>query len=102
MAYCLHNAGTSIPGDQNMNRAGRLQSTSTAKTLCALALADNRPQHLPDANCYADEIAAYEAKYHINDDVTWGYSQAYATLASTPVQTNLLSQQASYRVRLFK
>ena len=88
MAHCLHNAGTSVPGDEDIDNSGRIHTTHAARTLCALELAAERPPHLPDANCYADELNAYEAKYNINGDGTWGRSRAYAALACTPVQTS--------------
>ena len=92
MAHCLHNAGTSMPGDHNIDQYGKSRQTIAAMVLCSLELAQNRPEHLPDANCYADELDAYEAKYHFDRTTSWGRSRAYATLACIPLQTEAPTQ----------
>lgn len=89
MAHCLHNAGTSMPGDEDIDKSGRWQLTYSARTLCGIQLAGHRPEQLPDANCYADELLSYKAQYHVNDESTWGRARAYATMACAPVATDM-------------
>ena len=88
MAHCIHNAATSTPGDQHMKCSERRTLTESAGTLCAIALAGQRPKELPDTNCYQDELNAYLAKYHLEDrEHSWNTEQQYAILACTPITT---------------
>ena len=86
---------TQTPGIVDSGTTTRRVQLTTAITVCAAELQDQRPSGLPDDNCFLDEFDAYVVKYYLDDLKTWKTwraERAYATLACTPIgadkQTN--------------
>ena len=95
LATCINTSMTQTPGIAESAAITRGVQLTTAITVCAAELQDQRPSELPDDNCFIDEFDAYIVKYHLDDLktwMTWRAERAYATLACTPIgadkQTN--------------